>query len=232
MENNFKGIVVASKDLKEKDKQITIFSVEKGLINLILKGVKNQNAKLKYAKELFTFGEYGATAKNNFNIVTSCDVIENFYNLSQNADKYLEACYIIGIIKLICQYNQQDIKLFFELTNALKTLNYDTTQNNIVLCKFLVSIFEATGYKLSVEKCASCGEKFIGKKFLILETGEIVCNACKTSGSFEISNLLHTNLRLISNTDYSKLHTLKLNSLDECLNFLKNNFKYRFNKEI
>ncbi|MDD4815788.1 MAG: DNA repair protein RecO [Clostridia bacterium] len=232
MEKNFKGIVVSSKDLKEKDKQITLFSVENGLINLNLKGVKNPNAKLKYAKELFTFGEYETIEKNNFFVVKGCEVIDNFYNLSQNAEKYLEACYIIGVIKAISQFYQQDIKLFFDFANALKTLNYDNTQNNIVFCKFLVKIFETSGYKLSVEKCANCGERLTGKKFLILNTGEIVCNVCKTINSFELSNLLHTNLRLLSNTEYEKLHTLKLNTIEECLSFLKTNFKYRFGKEI
>ena len=53
MSNKIKGIVISSIDYKDKDKLITIFSLEKGLITAKLTGVKNPKAKMKPLKRFF-----------------------------------------------------------------------------------------------------------------------------------------------------------------------------------
>lgn len=231
MEERFKGLVISSKDYKEKDKIATIFSLENGLINVILKGVKNFKAKLKIAKEPFCFGEFLIVNKNNLNLLIDCNVIDTFYNISQDIDKYMEANAIFSIIKNINTFGRQDVALFIETLNALKCLAYENPAKNFVLIKFLIKIFETMGYKLNLQNCAICGEKFYGKEYFCLETGEICCVACKSLNSIELSQKTHTVLRIISNTEYSKLSTLKFDIL-ETLNILKLNYKLRFNKEI
>lgn len=231
MEEKFKGIVISSKDFKEKDKIATIFTLEKGLVNVVLKGVKNFKAKLKIAKEPFCFGEFIVVTKNGFNVLIDFNVIDTFYNLSQDIDRYMEANTIYSIIKNVNTYGRQDVALFLETLNAFKALSYDSPPKYYVLIKFLIKIFEAMGYKLNLHNCAVCGEKFFGKKFFCLDTGEISCIACKPLNSIEISTNGHTVLRIISNTNYDKLSTLKVN-VEETLRLLKLNYKMRFNKEL
>lgn len=231
MEEKLKGIVISSKDYKEKDKISILFTIEKGLINVVFKGVKNPNAKLKIAKEIFCLGEYQITNKNNFSIVIGCDVIDNFFNLSQDIDKYMEACAILSIIKDICKYGQQDVALFLELLTALKALAYENAPKYSVIVKFLIKIFETMGYKLNLTKCAVCGNDFFGKKYFCLNTGEICCVGCKEINAIEISSENHTILRIVSNTDHNKLSSLKFKFAD-CFELLKFNYKLRFNKQI
>lgn len=231
MKEKIKGIVISSKDFKEKDKIATIFTLEKGLLNVMLKGVKNFKAKLKIAKEPFCFAEFIIITKNGFNLLVDCNVIDTFYNLSQDIDKYMEANTIFSIIKNISAYERQDIPLFLETLNSLKSLAYEKPQKYYVMCKFLIKIFEAMGYKLNLHNCVVCGEKLSGKKFFCLDTGEINCIACKSLNSIEISTRIQTTLRIISNTSYENLSTLKLN-INETLELLKLNYNMRFNKKL
>jgi DNA repair protein RecO (recombination protein O) len=235
LEEKVKGIVIGSADFKESDRLITLFTLEKGILNAILKGVKKPNSKLKFAKEIFCFGEFILTqkagVKNGFYIIIGCDLVDNFFDLSQNFDKYFEGCKLLEIIKFVSKIGQQDVGLFIELLKALKTLTYENVARNLILCKFLLKIFEATGYKLNLNKCASCGSEFFGKRYFCMETGEICCVGCKTYNFLEILPQTHTNFRLISNTPYEKLSTLKL-SIGECLDLLVLNFKIRFNNKF
>ena len=48
MEEKVKAFDIKNKDYKEKDKQIVLFSLEKGKITAFLRGVKAPKAKLKY----------------------------------------------------------------------------------------------------------------------------------------------------------------------------------------
>ena len=145
MDKKLKAVVLFKKDFKDKDVLATLFTVEEGLVNVLLRGVKKSGAKLKYAKELFTFAEFGVSSKgdNGLYIVTSCDVIENFGNLAQDPQKYLEALSIVSAIKDLGGYGEQNIKLFFALINAPQTLSFDDVTEKIVLCKFLYDIINS-----------------------------------------------------------------------------------------
>lgn len=232
MEEKFRGIVVFAKDYNEKDKLITIFTVEKGLVNILAKSIKSASAKLKYAKELFTFADFFTTSKGNFYILTACDLIDNFSGLKEKPEKFMEASNITNLLKNVCQYSEGDIQLFLEYINAIKTLCYENTINNIVLSKFLIFLFENAGYKLSLTKCANCQQSFFGKKFLNLDSGEIVCSACKNQNNIEVDELMHSNLRLLANTEYAKLSSIKLKDLKKTTQFLITNYKFRFNKNF
>ena len=53
-----KGVVLGSVNTKEKDKIVTIFSLEQGKMSLSMRGVRGDKAKMKFAKELFCFADF------------------------------------------------------------------------------------------------------------------------------------------------------------------------------
>ncbi len=234
MEEKVKAIVISSKDFKEKDKQIVLFSLEKGKVTAFLKGVKGANAKLKFAKELFCFGDYVLTESKVGKIVTSCEPIDMFYDITQNYENFSQGALILDVLNTVVNFNETNTALFINTLKALKILAYEKVNPHYVSLKFLIGIFEALGYKLSLNKCCCCGGLFVNRRFLCLETGEITCLGCKSPQSIEISNSVHTALRILSTTDYEKLSTIKLvsGSEKEALFLLVQNFEQRFSKKL
>ena len=57
-ETKVKAIVLGGIDYKEKDKLVNLFTLEKGIVTVVFKSVKSPNAKLKSAKEMFSFGDF------------------------------------------------------------------------------------------------------------------------------------------------------------------------------
>ena len=226
MSTKVKAIVLGGTNIKEKDRIIQLFSLEKGKISASMKGVRGDKAKLKSAKEPFCFGEFIIEEGKNSNIVTSVDITDNFYDIIQNIDKYYEGCAILDVVnKVALEPNPQ---LFIELIKSLKTLCYDNVKKLYVIDKFLISVFGAMGYNFLTDKCSSCGGK-LSNKYLNLEIGEIVCPACRTNLSISISNPCYSALRVLNITDYERLSSVKIggNGEIQLYHLFCQNFEWR-----
>lgn len=233
-EQKIKGIVISSKDYKENDKILTIFSLEKGVVYAKIVGVKKPGAKLKAAKEIFCFADFEIVSKGDFSTVTSANVIETFFNITSDIDKFYSGCTILEILKVVGRENQPNQALFIETLKILQMLAYENIDCKLIEMRFLIDIFSAMGYQLALSKCASCGEEFRQKRFFLPSEGEIVCNYCKSLDAIEISPLVHNALRLTADCELEKLKTLKLSdqATTSALNLLKENFKFRFDHEL
>ena len=228
-----KAIVISSKDSKEKDKEVLLYSLDKGKIFAKFKGVKNQKSKLKAGKEVFTFGDFFIEEGKTGNIVTGVNIIESFYEISQNIDAYLEACNMFDIVKKI-PTGDNNPYLFVSIIKALKALNYDKNVKNVVFLKFLVDFFENNGYKFNFEHCSGCGARLTGKKFINPNVGEIVCSACKQNTYIEVDNAVMAVVKILKNTDYDGLRSVKFNEMvvDKTLTFMSANYKWRTDSQI
>ena len=102
-----KAVVVESKDYKEKDKQVLLYSLENGKFWATLKSARGEKSKNKVGKEPFCFGEFLIENTRGTNIVVGVDVIDSFFGLTSDLDKFYEACGILEIIKKITKLMQK-----------------------------------------------------------------------------------------------------------------------------
>lgn len=226
-----KAIVLGGTNYKEKDKLVRLFTLENGKMTVAMRGVRGDKAKMKFAKEPFCFGEFLIEQGKSSNIVTGVDIIDNFYNLSKNIEKYYEGCAILDILdKLGAEPNPQ---LFIQALKALKVLAYDEVKKYYVIDKFLLEMFSAMGYKFMTDNCSSCGGK-LGARYFNLEFGEIVCPACKTATCQPISEACFSALKILSSCDFDKLSTVNLGGMGEvqAFNLLEKNYQWRTGYKI
>lgn len=228
MSTKVKAIVIGAKDYKDKDKLITLYSLEQGKLVCSMRGVRGEKAKLKAAKDIFTFGEYIIEEGKGFNIVTQVEVIDSFFGLSQNIDKYYEACAILDIVSKISS-QQSDPPLFINLIKCLKTLCYDDVPKFYAIDKFLISVFQALGYSFLTEECSSCHGDLLTKRFFELNIGEFVCPACRNASCIEVSEPCFRALKILDSTDYERLCSIRLGGRGEIESFklLQTNFEWR-----
>ena len=226
-----RAIVLKSSNVRDKDALVCLYSLELGKIFVSMKGVRGEKAKLKFAKEIFCFGEYILEqTKSNF-IVTGVDIIDNFYDLSKDIDKYYEGCTILDIVDKV--ETQSNPPLFVEIIKALKALCYDNVKKYYCISKFLSSIFTGMGYKFLSDRCSSCGS-ILGKKYFNLDIGEIVCPGCKTYLCVPVSDLCFSSLKILDMTDYDNLKNIKLKEegITQAFNLLCKNFQWRTGYQI
>ncbi len=229
-----KALVIEAKDNKEKDKLVTLYSLEEGKLFVYFKGVRGAKAKLKAAKEIFTFAEFVLEqTKGSGYIVTEANVIDSFAPIRKDLDKYYEVCSIVDIVKKLAT-NDSDPAFFVEIIKSLKSVCYDGAPKNYALIKFLLNIFDQMGYKFNFDYCASCKAKLTGKKYLNFDYGEFVCANCKQYTSVEVPQTVLSALKILKQTPYESLKTVKIggNGDIKALNLLAENFEWRFNAKF
>lgn len=221
-----KAIVIGGINIKEKDRLITIFSLEQGKMVVSMKGVRGEKAKLKSAKEIFCFGDFVIEEGKNSSIVTSVDIIDNFYGLTNNLEKYYEGCAILDVVSRIA--TEPNPQLFIEVLKALKCLCYENVKKYYVIDKFLLEVFKSMGYGFMTDKCSCCGAN-LTLKYFKMDIGEIVCPNCKNAMSLPISEACYSAMRLLNSTSYEKLSTVKLGGMGEVqvFNLLSKNYHFR-----
>lgn len=232
-ETKVKAIVLGGIDYKEKDMLVSLFTLEEGIISAVFKGVKNPNAKLKSAKEMFSFGDF-IISENKTKIVISSDIVDSFYEITKDIKKYYIACAIMDTLKTTLPTGEPNPELFLATLKCLNLLAYQNVNIYNVLNKFLTNIFEGVGYKFVLDECNNCGAKFINRRFMNLQYGDITCHNCRVGNTVELTPIIYNTLRLYSKTEYEKLSTLKIkdDANRSVLKLLLFNFEYRFNKKI
>ena len=134
-----KALVIGAKDSKEKDKLVTLFTLEQGKLFVYFRGVKGEKAKLKEAKELFTFAEYVLEEGKYGNIVVEANIIDSFSQLRRDLDKYYEACSILDVLNKTSKESNPFV--FIQALKALKAICYEDSTKNYALIKFLILVF-------------------------------------------------------------------------------------------
>lgn len=214
----FKGIVLKSIDYKEKDKLLTIFSLELGKLTAVLKGVRQEKAKLKFAAMPFCFAEFVATNVNGYYTITECYQIESFYDIFSNYKKSVAGFLFLEISCIIMQ-KTPDESWFLTLLNFLKELEFSKTDEKILEIKFLLTTLKKIGYALSFDYCAECGLKFMGEVHLNLETGELECSTCSNINSVKLTKQQFSVLKIIDLSSLNKLESIK--QKEDVLNEIK-----------
>lgn len=236
MEREFitKAICLKSLDYKEKDKQVTLFSLENGLMTAVLKGCKSPKAKLKFASNPFCFAEYNIVQKGDFFTITNASMIDSFYELSQDYDIFAYSSLMLDVCNNIVRFNEPNTQLFIKLLNSLKAVCYENINVKMVLVKFMLFVLEILGYKLEFDKCQKCEMPFMFEKFLDLSSGEITCSNCKNMSSVKLSNGCFSALKIMSQTDISRFGTVKLSSqiLNEGITLLIEDIEARIERRL
>ena len=88
--------------------------------------------------------------------------------------------------------------------------------------------------KLNTQKCSVCGTRAFDRLFIDYATGELACVACKGFGSEELPKTTVSALKILTNTEFEKLSTLKLSAGSEnaLLKILVKNFETRFDEKL
>lgn len=224
MEEKTKGIVIKSFDSGDRDKLITIFTPQ-GLVCARLKGVNSPLSKLKFAKQCFCFADF-VFAPSKFPVVISANLIDSFYDLTKDYDRFDEASKILRVAKPLMKENQPNPELFVALLKSFKNLAYNNVQKNVVYAKFLLGLFYNQGYGFESERCSNCGSVLNDTRYLNISSGEVLCNFCKNQYCQKVTYGMNKVLKIIEQTDYDKLNTIKFSNqvLYDTLQLLLNNY--------
>lgn len=230
MDITVKGIVLNTKDYKDNDKLITILTLEKGKILVKARGVKKSSSKLKAFCQSFCFADFELIESKAGYVLTGVNEIENFFGLTSDIDKFSYAFAVLEIVNKLCQENQVYVDIFIDTLRCLKQMNFENTNPVMCLAKYIINVLNFEGVNLNLSKCNSCKSPLVSDIYLDMSTGEVLCTACKNFDCEQIDKAVFSALKILSNSQYSKLSTIKFSKviLQNTLKTLLKNLKHKF----
>lgn len=228
------GIVVKTIDYKDKDKLLSIYTLENGLVTASLKGVKQAKSKLKPFGQVFCFAEWVLVKTGEHMTVTNANMIDSFFELTKDYDKFCIACVMLDMVKYTSIYFENQSEMFVNLLKALRLLAYSDTLPKMALIKFTLNLLKLNGYEFITDVCDNCGVKLNGACLLDITTGATKCDLCKNANCIPVSAGVVTLIRNLNGLDYDKLSILKAshNVVNETLTILKLDVEKRISPKI
>lgn len=205
------AIVLRSVDYKEKDKIVTLFCLESGLIKAVLKGVKNEKAKLKFAAMPFCFAEFELQSGQSMPIVSGVSLIESFYTVTQDISAYYAGCAVLKVIENISSFGERGQQLFLLILKTLQATSLFVTQKQdesvlrLIKLKFLLELSNLIGFGLDFSKCGNCGKLTHDDIYFDLTSGQAICSRCENGSFMQLSVKLVALVLLIEKTDFHVL---------------------------
>lgn len=217
MEEKTKGLVLKLIDYKDADKLASVFTFDYGVITAKFVGVKKEKAKLKAIAQPFTFADFNFTTKENNRVVTSANLIDNFYQLMTDFNKTICGYIVLDVIKSILPEAKPEQELFLLAITTLKSIE----ENNefVATIDFILKFLNFSG--LNVE--------FPETDYVYFDKLTACFGTTKTEICSQIDKQVYSTLKKI-NLGVEEEYNIK--TLKQCLRLLHNIIFIRFGVEI
>ncbi|MFH1565944.1 MAG: DNA repair protein RecO [bacterium] len=119
-------LVLKSKDYKEADKILTLFTKSDGKVNAIAKGVRKQTSRKAGSLDAFTYSKVSLVLWKDIYIITQAEVIDSYDSLKRKLGKQSKL-YLVGeTLDNLLPFNEEQSDLFQKVVvNLEKTTSED-----------------------------------------------------------------------------------------------------------
>lgn len=153
-----KGLILFTKNHRENDMLVKIFTESAGKQMFYAKGIQRKNQPLKAAVQPFTQAVYiGTFNSENLSFLNSAKDIQPFLNIQQDIFLAGYATYLLNLADAAIEDRVYDPKLYHFLAQSLLFIDqgYDA---EIITNIFEIQILQRFGVLFDWQHCAICGE--------------------------------------------------------------------------
>lgn len=176
------ALVLNHANYRESDRMLTLLSLEKGKITASARGCRKPGSRLMAATDYLVFGEFMLRPLGRSYTVTSCNVIDSFYQLRENMDALSCAFYLRDFCELAAPEADGDAGLLGLIVRALSALCHGGARPETVRTAFEVKALQLLGLLPSLSACVRCGGQLGTAPRFSVEDGGAVCPACQREG--------------------------------------------------
>ena len=206
------AVVIKTKEFKENDKLVWLYTEKLGKITAIAKGAKKSKSKLLSLTLPLCYGEYVLFKGKSLYNLQEGKILNSFQGLLGNLDKLTYSSYICELIDICLQDEERNLELFKDFITCLYLLNTDALNYELLLRSFELKLFKYTGYGLNLENCIVCNKKIQISNYISLSQYGGVCDNCPKEHGIYLSKPAYNSIKFLMKTPMDKLYKLNLNS--------------------
>ena len=150
-----KAIVLSRRDFREFDQMISVYTKEKGKLNLLARGVKKIISKNSAHLEPFSLVEIEVVPGKEIDHLTKVVPVNYFSNIRADLQKSLAAGFVVSTTDKLLHTNEPDKRIFELLGDWLEFVNQCnqfSNQCNQCIDGYIVSLLHCLGYDIQAVK--------------------------------------------------------------------------------
>ncbi len=193
-----KGIVVRNVNYGERDRILTIYTDELGLITATANGSRSLRSRALVATELFCYSQYVLAFHKERYTVREVDLIESFFDLRTDIEKLTLAGYICEVIAHVGTENMADLPLLRLTLNSLYAMAKEKAPRALIKGAFEMRAAAVLGFSPDLAVCSACGEEGTGVVLDVMN-GSVLCEKCRREAAdeTEVYDPVHPTIRVL-----------------------------------
>ena len=206
-----RGMVIRTVDYRDNDRILTLFTAESGRVDAKARNCRKATSPLLGCTQPFTYGEYQLFYHKNKYIIDQGEVLESFYPLREDVEKYAAASLCASLCLEGVQAEERNEDIFSLLYHTLSFLTYGDSDPGDLTAAFLIRFLALSGFRPAITQCAACGRDLREDPVIrfLPDKGGAVCAACSPVGR-KIGRTALEAMRRILLLDDDQLFRVKL----------------------
>lgn len=189
MQHHIKGFVIRQTKTLNGRRMILMFSDKYGKISAGTSVSEKSKSKSALALRPFTLGRYEIITKKHFYTIKSGDVINSYFDIGEDVDRFMNASYVLEFTDKIMPEEAPSKEMFELLSNYMSLIEGRKRGFETLTLAFLVKALQIAGITPEIKKCIQCGEENTPSYFDVKAAG-IVCENCHENASNNSSDEL------------------------------------------
>ncbi len=172
------AVVLSHIEYGEADRILKLFTLEKGKISVIAKGVRKIRSRKAGHLEPFTLVQLFLAKGRNLDIVTQAETITLFTELKEDLRLLGLAAYIVEVLDRFTYEEGQNTALFRLLTTTLSRLESHPRPKTVVHY-YELRLLDLLGFRPQLFTCIDCSQSILAQdQFFSPLGGGAVCPKC------------------------------------------------------
>jgi len=173
------AIVLKREDFRETSVIAHFYTKDFGKVSGLLKGVREEPAKIASTIEPFSHNEIIFYRKRNssLHIVSQCDMKYNFDSIRSHMVKVGLATMMMELLSGVMAQEDANEEAFNLTLDSLRELESNNNTDKIITI-FKIKILALSGFKPNFDSCVVCGQRAVGDFKFSLSLGGLLCSRC------------------------------------------------------
>lgn len=172
------GIVLSELRFKDTSKILNIYTKELGKISVMANGAYKANSKLMASTQVFSHNEYIFKKGKTFYYLNQGNIIESFYNIREDVERFVYASYILELIEKSSPEEEGNITLFLLLEKSLTILSKMDKDFLKFTIAFQLKFISFIGYRPYLKNCVICNSVHKDQIRWSNQEGGVICKNC------------------------------------------------------
>jgi len=178
---NLQSIVLSSLDYGDRDRIVSLFTLEHGRIRAFARGARNSRKRFGPALEPFARIDAQARVKEGLSSLQQADIISIYPAIRADLTRIAHALYACELVDAITPEGHPLPRLYRLLSAYLDRLETETAVASDRRF-FEINLLNILGYRPALESCTRCDTAFDDAGAWLQTDGEPLCRFCCAGG--------------------------------------------------